>query len=280
MNEQLIKSDGIEICTDSFGKRVNPAILLIMGAQSSLIWWEEEFCQRLAETGRFVIRYDNRDVGRSTTYEPGQPDYTFEDMADDAIRVLDAYKIEQAHIVGMSMGGMLTQMIALRHPGRVLTITLLATSNFAPDLPPMEEKVMDYFSNMGAIDWTNEQSVVDFVIGRSRILVGSKHAFDENKVYKLTKEEWKRSNNIASMNNHAMLSGGESYLARTGEVTVPALVIHGTEDPIIPYEHGINLANEIPGAVLLTLEGTGHELHFDDWDLIIDSISNHTSIPN
>ncbi|MFS8215348.1 alpha/beta fold hydrolase [Paenibacillus polymyxa] len=280
MNEQLIKSDGIVICTDSFGKQVNPAILLIMGAQSSLVWWEEEFCQRLAETGRFVVRYDNRDVGRSTTYEPGQPDYTFEDMADDAIRVLDAYKIEQAHIVGMSMGGMLTQMIALRYPGRVLTVTLVSTSNFAPDLPPMEEKVMDYFSNMGAIDWTNEQSVVDFVIGRSRILVGSKHAFDEKKVYKLAKEEWKRSNNIASMNNHAMLSGGESYLARTREITVPALVIHGTEDPIIPYEHGINLANEIPGAVLLTLEGTGHELHYDDWDLIIDSISNHTSIPN
>ncbi|MDQ0050623.1 pimeloyl-ACP methyl ester carboxylesterase [Paenibacillus polymyxa] len=280
MNEQLIKSDGIEICTDSFGKRVNPAILLIMGAQSSLVWWEEEFCQRLAATGRFVVRYDNRDVGRSTTYEPGQPDYTFEDMADDAIRVLDAYKIEQAHIVGMSMGGMLTQMIALRHPDRVLTIALLATSNFAPDLPPMEEKVMDYFSNMEAIDWTNEQSVVDFVIGRSRILVGSKHPFDENKVYKLAKEEWKRSNNIASMNNHAMLSGGESYLVRTGEINVPTLVIHGTEDPIIPYEHGKNLANEIPGAVLLTLEGAGHELHFDDWDLIIESISKHTSKHN
>ncbi|ALP39230.1 acetyltransferase (plasmid) [Paenibacillus sp. IHB B 3084] len=280
MNEQLIKIDEIEICADSFGKRVNPAILLIMGAQSSLVWWEEEFCQRLADTGRFVVRYDNRDVGRSTTYEPGQPDYTFEDMADDAVRVLDAYKIEQAHIVGMSMGGMVTQMIALQHQERVLTVTLLATSNFAPDLPRMEEKVMDYFSNMGAIDWTNEQSVVDFVIGRSRILVGSKHAFDENKVYKLAKEEWKRSNNMASMNNHGMLSGGESYLARTGEINVPALVIHGTEDPIIPYEHGRNLANEIPGAVLLTLEGTGHELHYDDWDLIIDSISNHTSILN
>jgi pimeloyl-ACP methyl ester carboxylesterase len=251
-----------------------------MGAQSSLIWWEEEFCQRLADTGRFVVRYDNRDVGRSTTYEPGQPDYTFEDMADDAIRVLDAYKIEQAHIVGMSMGGMLTQMIALRHPDRVLTVTLLATSNFAPDLPPMEEKVMDYFSNMEAIDWTNEQSVVDFVVGRSRILVGSKHSFDENKVYQLAKEEWKRSNNMASMNNHAMLSGGESYLARTGEINVPTLVIHGTEDPIIPYEHGIHLANEIPGAFLLALEGAGHEIHYDDWDLIIDSISKHTSMPN
>ncbi|NEU29097.1 alpha/beta hydrolase [Paenibacillus polymyxa] len=280
MNELLIKSDGIEICSDSFGERVHPAILLIMGAQSSLIWWEEEFCQRLADTGRFVVRYDNRDVGRSTTYEPGHPDYTFEDMADDAIRVLDAYKIDQAHIVGMSMGGMLTQMIALRHPDRVLTVTLLATSNFAPDLPPMEEKVMDYFSNMEAIDWTNEQSVVDFVVGRSRILVGSKHPFDENKVYQLAKEEWKRSNNMASMNNHAMLSGGESYLARTGEINVPTLVIHGTEDPIIPYEHGKHLANEIPGAVLLTLEGAGHELHYDDWDLIIDSITKHTSMPN
>ncbi|PTU44791.1 alpha/beta hydrolase [Paenibacillus polymyxa] len=280
MNELLIKSDGIEICSESFGERVHPAILLVMGAQSSLIWWEEEFCQRLADTGRFVVRYDNRDVGRSTTYEPGQPDYTFEDMADDAIRVLDAYKIEQAHIVGMSMGGMLTQMIALRHPDRVLTVTLLATSNFAPDLPPMEEKVMDYFSNMEAIDWTNEQSVVDFVVGRSRILVGSKHSFDENKVYQLAKEDWKRSNNMASMNNHAMLSGGESYLARTGEITIPALVIHGTEDPIIPYEHGMHLANEIPGAVLLALEGAGHEIHYDDWDLIIDSISKHTSMPN
>ncbi|MBY7740420.1 alpha/beta fold hydrolase [Paenibacillus polymyxa] len=280
MNELLIKSDGIEICSESFGERVHPAILLIMGAQSSLIWWEEEFCQRLADTGRFVVRYDNRDVGRSTTYEPGQPDYTFEDMADDAIRVLDAYKIEQAHIVGMSMGGMLTQMIALRHPDRVLTVTLLATSNFAPDLPPMEEKVMDYFSNMEAIDWTNEQSVVDFVVGRSRILVGSKHSFDENKVYQLAKEEWKRSNNMASMNNHTMLSGGESYLARTGKINVPTLVIHGTEDPIIPYEHGIHLANEIPGAFLLALEGAGHEIHYDDWDLIIDSISKHTSMPN
>lgn len=280
MNERLIKADGIELCSDSFGEQVNPAILLIMGAQSSMIWWEEEFCHRLADTGRFIVRYDNRDVGRSTAYEPGQPGYTFEEMADDAVRVLDAYKIEQAHIVGMSMGGMLTQMIALRHPKRVLTITLLSTSNFAQDLPPMEERVMEFFSNMGLIDWTNEQSAVKFAIDRSRILVGSKHPFDEQKVGFIAKKEFTRSNNMASMNNHALLAGGESYLVRTGEINVPALIIHGTEDPIIPYEHGINLANEIPGAFLMTLEGTGHELHYDDWDLIIDSITKHTSIPN
>ncbi|MGO4698174.1 alpha/beta fold hydrolase [Paenibacillus sp. 2TAB26] len=280
MNEQLIKVNGINICADSFGKPDHPAILLIMGAQSSLIWWEEEFCQRLVDAGRFIIRYDNRDVGRSTTYEPGQPGYTFEDMADDAIRVLDAYKIEQAHIIGMSMGGMLTQMIALRHPERVKTITLVSTSNFAPRLPPMEESVIEFFSNMGAIDWTNKQSVVEFAINRSKILVGSKHVFDEKSIGALAEKEFVRSNNIASMGNHALLAGGESYLVRTSEIIAPTLIVHGTEDPIIPYKHGENLANEIPDAVLLTLEGTGHELHYDDWDKIITSISKHTSISN
>lgn len=280
MSERFIQIDGITICTDSFGEPAHPAILLIMGAQSSMLWWEEEFCRRLADEGRFVIRYDNRDVGRSTTYEPGQPKYTFEDMADDAVCVLDAYKIEQAHLVGMSMGGMLTQMIALRHPERVQSITLLSTSNFAPHLPPMEEKVMAFFSNMGTIDWTDEQSVVGFARGRSRILVGSKHPFDEIKVSLLAQKDFTRSTNPASMTNHALLSGGESYLSRTGEIDVPALIIHGTEDPIIPYEHGKNLANEIPGSALLALEGTGHELHYDDWDIVIDAIAKHTSISN
>ncbi|MBE1440844.1 alpha/beta fold hydrolase [Paenibacillus sp. OAS669] len=280
MNERLIQVDGIEIRTDSFGRIDDPVVLLIMGAQSSLIWWEEEFCHRLAQTGRFVIRYDNRDVGVSTTYEPGQPDYTFEDMADDAIRVLNAYKIERAHIVGMSMGGMLAQMIALRRPERVLTVTLLSTSNFAPELPPMEERIMNFFSNLGEIDWTNEQSVVDFAVDRSKILAGSKHSFNENKVRALAKMEFARSSSMASIHNHALLAGGESYLTRTSEIKIPALVIHGTEDPIIPYKHGQNLANVLPGAVLLTLEGTGHELHEDDWDTVIESIARHTSKPD
>ncbi len=277
MSEQLVTIDGIELCTDSFGDRANPAILLIMGAQSSMIWWDEEFCRRLADEGRLVIRYDNRDVGRSTTCEPGQPNYTFEDMVDDAVRVLDAYQIRQAHIVGMSMGGMLTQMIALRYPERVLTVTLLSTSNFAPHLPPMEDKVMEFFSNMGTVDWANEQSVVGFAVGRSRVLAGSKRLFDDNKVSIAAKREFTRSINPASMVNHALLSGGESYLARTGEIDVPALIIHGTEDPIIPYVHGKNLADEIPVSELLALEGAGQELHSDDWDMVIHSIVKHTS---
>ncbi|MDP4099049.1 alpha/beta fold hydrolase [Paenibacillus sp. P96] len=278
MNEQLIKVNGVDICCQSFGNPGDPAVLLIMGAQSSMVWWEEEFCQRIADAGRFVIRYDNRDVGRSVTYKLGHPEYTFEDMVDDAVGILDAYGIEKAHIAGMSMGGMLTQMLALRHPDRVLTVTLLATSNFAPGLPPMEEKVMSFFSNLGTLNWANEHEVIDFIVARGRICAGTKYSYDEDRVRRLAAEEVQRSSNPESMNNHGMVTGGESYLTRTAEISVPVLVIHGSEDPVIPLEHGKALAGVIPGASLLMLQGIGHELHHNDWDTIIDAIVNHTSV--
>ncbi|MFM9276523.1 alpha/beta fold hydrolase [Paenibacillus jiagnxiensis] len=278
MNEQLIKVNGVDICCESFGDQADPAILLIMGAQSSMVWWEEEFCQRIAAAGRFVIRYDNRDVGRSVTYKPGHPGYSFEDMADDAIGILDALEIDQAHAVGMSMGGMLTQILALRHPARIRTVTLIASSNFAPDLPPMEEKVMNFFADLGTINWANKQEVVDFIVARGRICVGSRHPYDENRIRRLAIEEVERSSNLESMNNHGMVTGGEAYLKRTGEIAVPALVIHGTEDPVIPYVHALSLVKTIPGAELLTLPGTGHELHDQDWGTVIDAIVKHTSV--
>ncbi|EJL26187.1 alpha/beta fold hydrolase [Brevibacillus sp. BC25] len=277
MAEQILKVNGVEICAESFGKPTDPAILLIMGAQMSMLWWEEEFCQRIADAGRFVIRFDNRDVGRSTTYEVGQPGYAFEDMADDAVHILDAFGVQQSHIVGMSMGGLLTQFIALRHPERVRTITLHATSNFAPDLPPIDEKLMEFFSNMGEINWEDEQEVLAAAVASSKVLIGSKHPFDEARVRELAQIDIARSNHYASKNNHAFVTTSETYLMRTGEIAVPALVIHGTEDLLIPFAHALHLANTIPGAVLLTLEGTGHELPRGDWDVVIEAILKHTS---
>ncbi|ATF12017.1 alpha/beta hydrolase [Brevibacillus brevis X23] len=276
MAEQILKVNGVEICAESFGKPTDPAILLIMGAQMSMLWWEEEFCQRIADAGRFVIRFDNRDVGRSTTYEVGQPGYTFEDMADDAVHVLDAFNVQQAHIVGMSMGGMLTQIIALRHPERVRTIILHATSNFAPDLPPIDEKLMEFFSNMGEINWEDEQKVLEVAVASSKVLIGSKYPFDEARVRELAQIDIARSNHYASKNNHAFVTASETYLMRTGEIAVPALVIHGTEDLLIPFAHALHLADTIPGADLLALEGTGHELPHGDWDVVIEAILEHT----
>ena len=270
MNEQLVKVNGIQLYTESFGDHHDPAILLIMGAQSSMIWWEKDLCQRLADNGRFVIRYDNRDVGRSTTYELGHPEYTFEDMADDAVHVLDAYGIEKAHIVGMSMGGMLTQMIALRHPERVSAITLMMTSNFAPDLPEMEAKVLDFFTENASVDLSDKQAFIAFTVGKWNVLAGRKYPFDEKRIARLSGEEWDHANLAASLNNHGLIAGGESYLARTSEISVPTQVIHGTDDPIIPYEHGVHLANVIPGASLITLEGVGHEIPREVWDVLIE----------
>ncbi|MGN7471102.1 alpha/beta fold hydrolase [Brevibacillus sp. SAFN-007a] len=218
----------------------------------------------------------NRNGVELCTESFGNPGYTFEDMADDAIHILDAYRIERAHIVGMSMGGIITQIIALRHPDRVRTISLLATSNFAPDLPPMEEKIGQFFSKAEKIDWEKEEDVIAFSVAKWKVLVGSKYPFDEGRTYELAKAEVKRSRKMANINNHALIPGSEPYLARTAEIMAPALVIHGTEDPIIPYPHGVALARTIPGAVLVTLEGTGHELPEGDWEVIVGAILQHT----
>lgn len=282
MSEKICKiNDNIEICTESFGNPEHPAVLLIMGAMCSMVYWDEEFCQRLASTGHFVIRFDNRDVGRSTTYEPGQSGYTVVDMADDAVGVLDAYKIDKAHIVGMSLGGMIAQIIAIKHSERVRTITLIASGLFGSDnndrnLPPMDERILAYHANGAALDWSNAEAVADYLVAGSALLCGSKHSFDEKLVYKQVKTEIQRANNLLSMFNHALLTGDDSYEGAWKQIRVPVLIIHGTEDTVLPFEHALALVREIPRASLVQLDGSGHEIHPDDWEQIIHSIANHT----
>jgi pimeloyl-ACP methyl ester carboxylesterase len=283
MNEKVNKINGIDICTESFGNPESPAVLLIMGAMCSMVYWDEEFCQQLADTGRYVIRYDNRDVGRSSTYEPGSSHYTVVDMADDAVGVLEAYHIDEAHIVGMSLGGMIAQIMALRHPQRVLSITMIASGIFGSDdnnrnLPPMDEKILAYHANGATLNWSDKESVADYLVAGSALLCGSKHKFDEKRAYKQVEKEINRANNLLSMFNHAFLKGDDSYEGKLKGINVPALVIHGTEDTVLPYEHALALVNEIPNALLLSLEGSGHEIHFDDWNRIIKAISKHTSV--
>lgn len=277
MTEKIIRFNDVHICTESFGEINNPTILLIMGATASMIYWEEEFCKRLSNQGFHIIRYDNRDVGKSITYEYGHPEYTFEDLADDAIQVLDAYKVDKAHIVGMSMGGIITQIIALKHPSRVLTISLIMTSNFDSSLPKKDNKVTKALSELKIRNWQDKDEVVECFIKKSKVLIGSKHIFDEEKIRRLNEEEFDRAINLQIMENHGFIKGWGSYLSRTNEINAPTLVIHGTEDTIIPYEHGIHLSEVIPNAVLVTLEGTGHELHHNDWDEIINAISKHAT---
>ena len=128
MAERMIEANGVELCTESFGDPGDPPILLVMGMSASMVWWDEEICETLAAERRFVIRYDHRDTGRSVTYRPGHPRYTASDLVGDAAVVLDAYGLAAAHIVGMSMGGALAQLLALDFPDRVLSLVLVSTS--------------------------------------------------------------------------------------------------------------------------------------------------------
>jgi pimeloyl-ACP methyl ester carboxylesterase len=285
MNEKMIKDNEVEICAESFGDPSDPAILLIMGAMASMVWWPEEFCLRLAGQRRHVIRYDHRDTGRSTSYEPGSLNYTVEDLADDAVRALDAYEIGRGHLVGMSLGGFLAQLIALKHPERALTLTLIASERLAsedPSMPSIDPKVLAYHAQEAPLDWSDRDAVIEYMIGGWRLIAGSAHTFDEETIRDLAAQEIERTDNVRTSMNHALLqtshvAGDERWYNRLAEIQVPALVIHGTEDPVLPYAHGMALQKELPQSALLTLTGAGHELHRDDWDVIISAILSHTS---
>lgn len=292
MSEKIVKANGVDICTEEFGEPSDPTILLVMGATASMLRWEDEFCERLAAGGRHVIRYDNRDVGRSVTYDPGTSTYTVEDMADDAVGVLDAYGVDRAHIVGASMGGMITQQVALRHPERVITITPIMST---PDpsgvavaasggestspLPLPTEKVMTAAMAGMTLDWTDEDAVLSNGVALTRVLAGTRHPFDEDAVRDLTIREMKRASNYRSAQNHILaIANTPGWRDRLGTITAPTLVIHGTEDPILPFEHGQAIADGIPGAKLLAIDGVGHEVPRPEWDNVIPAILEHTSV--
>lgn len=279
MTERKIRARGIEIATQAFGDPAHPPVLLIMGAMASMLWWPEEFIERLASQNRYVIRYDNRDTGRSTSYEPGQPPYSLDDMADDAGLVLDGYKIPAAHVVGMSLGGMIGQLTALKHPTRVLSLTAISTSPVGVDtshLPQTTKAYMEHSAAAAGVDWSNRGQTIDFMVKDSRMLAGSAHPHDAVGAKRLIVRDWDRSGNFKSATNHFLLKGGEEWKERLHEMRAPLLVIHGTADPIFPIEHGVALAGAVEGAKLVRLEGGGHELHREDWGKILSAIVDHT----
>src|SRR3712207_4648361 len=142
-NERIVRANGVDLCVQTSGDRADPPILPIMGGASSMDWWDEGFCERLMAGSRFVIRYDHRDTGRSISYEPGAAPYSLRDLAEDAVGLLDAFSLVSAHLVSMSVGGWIGQLVALDHPDRVASLTLISTSPTAgpsdPDLPAMSE---------------------------------------------------------------------------------------------------------------------------------------------
>jgi pimeloyl-ACP methyl ester carboxylesterase len=249
---------------------------------ASMLWWPDEFCQRLAGRGRYVIRYDNRDTGHSTTYEPGAPPYTFDDMVEDTFRVLDGYGLLSAHLVGMSMGGFIVQLAALKHPARVTTLTVISTSPAGEDtsaLPGTSPAYLKHGERFAQVDWSDRAQPVAYLVEDSRQLAGHAHPFDEAAATHFIERDYDRAHNFASVVNHTQLEGGDEPPTRLSDLRPPLLVIHGTADPIFPIEHAHAFTAAVPAATLLRLEGSGHELHESDWDPIITAITTHTA-PN
>ena len=280
MGERVIQANGVDLCTEPFGDSADPPILLIMGIGASMLWWEDGFCRMLAARDRFVIRYDHRDTGRSTTYEPGRPRYTGADLVADAAGVLDAYGIRAAHLAGVSAGGAFAQLLALDHPDRVLSLVLISTSPAVPgdrELPPPTDEFMRFVTT-AEVDWSNAASVVDYLVDYSRVLAGGRRPFDEAAMRELVRYDVERARNIAAAQNHNDLPEDGRPRNPLSSIKARTLVIHGTADPMFPLEHGQALASEIPNASLLSLAGAGHGVERADWETIVRAIAEHTAI--
>ena len=275
MTERMIEANGVGLCTEHFGDPVDPPILLIMGLGASMLWWEEDFCRLLADGRRFVIRYDHRDTGRSVTDKPGSPGYTGADLVADAAGVLDAYEIPAAHIVGVSAGGAMAQMLALDHPDRVRSLVLISTSAAVPidrRLPPPTEDFTRFVAT-AEVDWSNSDSLIDYLVGYARVLAGGQRPFEEAAARDLVRREVRRARDMAAAGNHDILAQDERHHEPLlSAITVPTTVVHGTADPLFPIEHGQALAEVIADARLVRLDGAGHGIQRTDWNTIAEAI--------
>jgi pimeloyl-ACP methyl ester carboxylesterase len=278
--ERLIDVNGVKLCTESFGDPADSPILLVMGLGGSMLWWQEGFCRLLAGRARFVIRYDQRDTGRSTTYEPGHPGYTGRDLRADVVALLDEYHLEAAHLVGVSAGGALVQLLALESPGRIQSLVLISTSPAVPGdrgLPP-PSAAFGEFVRSARVDWSDTDSVIEYLVSYARLLAGEQRRFDEAEARDLVRRDVERADNIAALQNHDLLENGND---KPGEplssIEAPTLVIHGTADPVFPLPHGMALASEIPTARLLPLEGAGHGIQRADWEAVAEAIATHAA---
>ncbi len=290
---QRARANGVDLCYETFGDRERPALVLVMGLGSQLLGWDEAFCRRLADRGYFVIRFDNRDIGKSTWLddeeapniialltkvklgiEPKVP-YTLKDMATDTVGLLDALGIARAHVVGASMGGMIGQEMAVAYPDRLFTFTSIMSSTGNPRLPgPTAEAA----SVMMAPPPRDEAGFVATYPKLLKVLRNGEFPEDEALDHHRAVAVWARGHHPAgAARQFAAIVASGNRTAALKTLTVPTLVIHGRTDPLVPVEAGIDTASVIPGAKLVLVERMGHALPRVVWDEVIDAIAQHAA---
>jgi pimeloyl-ACP methyl ester carboxylesterase len=246
-----VDTNGVRLWYEELGRPDGPPVLLVMGGGASVVWWPRELIEGLVGAGYRVVQFDNRDVGLSTHIDWAGAPYGIDDMADDLIGVLDAVGIDAAHIVGVSVGGMVAQVAALKHPDRVRSLTLISsTPGPDPRLSPGDDSV---FTGLDRPVETAED-LADLEVDFCRAVAGSRFEFDEQYYREIAAADHARGTNPA-----ANAPSASSRIDDLSRIQVPTLVIHGTEDPIYPYDHAEVLAEGIPTATLVRWDGVGHE---------------------
>ena len=287
MTERTIAANGLELWTEHFGDPADPAVLLIMGAESQGTMWPLPLIERIVAAGRSVIRYDNRDVGQSSVIDFENTPYDLNDLTADACAVLDAYGIEQAHIVGASMGGMILQCLMIDHPHRLLSATVVMSSPlsgqpdawgrgrfFSEDLPagPFMSAMDEIPPSAPAASREEylEQRVAMFAS------LADPSAVDMDLLRQAFEAEYDRARDINAKGNHLLALGRSQPTDRRpllSECSVRTAVIHGVNDPIFPVAHGRAIADAVPGAEFLEMADMAHDLPPHTWDAVVKSVS-------
>jgi len=287
------RSNGIELEYEVTGNPADPPILLIMGLGAQLIVWDDELVLGLARRGHFVVRYDNRDVGLSTHFDgltaplpaeiisrrhAGQPHgapYTLSEMAADAAGLLDHLELQDAHVVGASMGGMIAQTLAIEHPRRVRSLVSIMSSTGNPSLPPAKPEAMARLSLPAP---TERAAFVEQSVGSQRIMAGNGFPFDEERARRTAERGFDRAfypQGFARQIAAIMASGSRRDALES--LRVPTLVVHGLEDPLVPVEGGLDTHEAVTGSELLLIDGMGHSLPRGVWPTLIDAIQKHVA---
>ncbi len=282
--EQIAAVGDLELCYETFGDRSDPALVLIMGLGTQMIAWREEFCERLAAAGFFVVRFDNRDVGRSTALDDlpvpttwqllgrdkQAAGYTLEDMALDAVGLLDHLGIERAHVVGASMGAMIAQTVAINHPDRVRSLVSIMGSTGARSSGQPQLRTAKVLLSVPPAD---RAGFVEHMVKTFTLIGSPGFERDEDELRRFAEATFDRGRNPAAGARHLaaiIASGNRRPLLRA--ITAPTLVIHGRADTLVRPSGGRATARAIPGSTLLEIPGMGHDLPRDVWPEIVDAI--------
>lgn len=279
----IVPANGMQIAFETFGDPGGRPLLMVMGLGAPMLVWRPELCALLAERGFFVIRFDNRDVGRSTHLRDAPPpnlmaamtgnvssaSYTLDDMAEDGFALLDALDLAAAHVLGASLGGMIAQVMAARHPGRVLSLTSIMSTP-APGLSNPDPRAQATLMRPPA---TSREASIAQLIEVSRITGSPAYPLDEQWCAELAGQLWDLGRDPAGVMRQMMAifaSGDRTEAVRA--IRVPTLIVHGDSDPLINVAAGRRTAELIAGADLLIIPGMGHELPRPVWPVLADAL--------